>query len=201
MVNTEVVVSCCLFTGGANVPKNSRAVFDAAWVDRLYRGVRRNYSRPFNLVCFTDQPYDFAEPVQTRDLRLPVDWNTVLLECYAVPARRLVVMGLDTVITGSLDELFAWDGELAAPRDPNRPTKACTGVVLARGPVNVMGHTDMVAIDRLRPRWLDDLFPGQVVSYKKHVKIRGLGDARIVYFHGTEKPHEVDAPFIREHWR
>jgi len=43
--------------------------------------------------------------------------------------------------------------------------------------------------------------PGWVVSYKTHAR-RGLPpDARIVVFHGSPKPHEVDDPFVREHWR
>lgn len=195
------VISCCFFERGENVPHASRGVFTPAWVDRLYRGIRRNYSRPFRMVCWTDRSYEFEEPIETAQLPLPVDWRTVLNVCYLISARRLIVVGLDTVITGNVDHIFDWDGELAAPRDPNRPQRACTGIVLARGPLAVMGHTDMVAIDRLRPQWIDDLFPGQVLSYKKHVKPRGLGDARIVYFHGREKPHELDLPWIREHWR
>jgi hypothetical protein len=32
------------------------------------------------------------------------------------------------------------------------------------------------------------------------VKKNGLRDARIVYFHGKEKPHEIDEPFVDECW-
>lgn len=47
---------------------------------------------------------------------------------------------------------------------------------------------------------IDDLFPGQVVSYKGHVMQHGLGDARIVYFHGFEKPHELHLEWINRNW-
>jgi hypothetical protein len=47
---------------------------------------------------------------------------------------------------------------------------------------------------------IDDLFPGQVRSYKGHVRQNGLGDTRICYFHGELKPHQIDEPWIREHW-
>jgi hypothetical protein len=49
---------------------------------------------------------------------------------------------------------------------------------------------------------IDDLFPGQVVSYKGEVKKHGLTDAtRIVYFHGQDKPHELPhVGWIARHW-
>lgn len=56
-------------------------------------------------------------------------------------------------------------------------------------------------VRRFAHRFIDDLFPGQVLSYKGAVKRQGLGDARIVYFHGREKPHELPhVGWIREHW-
>ena len=51
---------------------------------------------------------------------------------------------------------------------------------------------------------IDERFPGQVISYRVHIHERGgdLGDARIVYFHGDMKPHEIPhAPVVRAHWR
>lgn len=47
-----------------------------------------------------------------------------------------------------------------------------------------------------------DLFPEEwVCSYKLEVLKNGLPeDCRIVAFHGQPKPHEVDWPFVKEHW-
>jgi hypothetical protein len=57
-------------------------------------------------------------------------------------------------------------------------------------------------VRRFPHAYLDDDFPGQVVSYKGHVEKKGIGDARIVYFHGERKPHQLpDHPLVREHWR
>jgi hypothetical protein len=50
-------------------------------------------------------------------------------------------------------------------------------------------------------RLIDDLCPGEVVSYKAHVRGRGLGKARIVYFHGDPKPPALmHEDWVREHW-
>ena len=48
-----------------------------------------------------------------------------------------------------------------------------------------------------------DLFPENwICSYKLEVQKRGIPeDCRIVVFHGRPKPHEVDEPFVKEHWR
>jgi hypothetical protein len=43
--------------------------------------------------------------------------------------------------------------------------------------------------------------PGWVVSYKRHAR-RGLPPgAKVVVFHGSPKPHEVDQNYVRQHWR
>jgi hypothetical protein len=58
---------------------------------------------------------------------------------------------------------------------------------------------------RLQPHiFIEEKFPGQVISYKAHVKGPGHGlpaDARIVYFHG--KPKVTDLPDndpVKAHW-
>jgi hypothetical protein len=49
--------------------------------------------------------------------------------------------------------------------------------------------------------FIDDLFPQSVVSFKGSVRDRGLRDARICYFHGYPKMHELaELPWVREHW-
>jgi hypothetical protein len=63
------------------------------------------------------------------------------------------------------------------------------------------GANDMEWVRRYDPDVIDRLFPGQVVSYKGHVVPQGLGDARIVYFHGDSKPHQIQADWIDQHWR
>lgn len=59
----------------------------------------------------------------------------------------------------------------------------------------------MAWMERQPHRVIDNIFPGHVVSYKGRVKKHGLGDARIVFFHGREKPHELAEPWIQENWQ
>ncbi len=50
-------------------------------------------------------------------------------------------------------------------------------------------------------QYLDDEFPGQVLSYKVHVRKEGMARARIVYFHGIPKMDAVRDEWVKLHWR
>ena len=63
------------------------------------------------------------------------------------------------------------------------------------------GENDMDWLRVNEHVFIDDIWPGAVVSYKGSVEGRELRDERIVYFHGRSKPHELQhLPWIREHW-
>lgn len=183
------------------VPSWSRC-YTPDWVDKLARGVRRHYSQPFRFVCLTDQDYAFQEPIETQRLT-HTRWATACAQALMVEAERLVFMGLDTVIVGSLDDLCAYSGQLAVPRDPYRTGQACNAVVLCPPRPEIAAASapnDMAVLDQFPHDWLDERYPGQVVSYKAHVRDHGLGDARIVYFHGEPKPSALSDPWVKEHW-
>lgn len=187
----------------------SRA-YDETWVEKLYRGFARNLTRPFRFVCFTDRPREFCEPVEQEPIRGRLDYSACI-EPYRL-GEPMILVGLDTVITGNCDALadYCMTAErFAVPLDPYNPRQVCNGVALVpRGHERIAlehdGQTnDMEWVRRFSPAVIDQVFPGQVASYKVHVKPRGLGDARIVYFHGLEKPPEIyqTTPWVREHWR
>lgn len=183
-------------------------MYDETWVERLYRGFARNLTRPFRFVCFTDRPRGFVEPICQR----AIDGRPGYASCIQ-PYRLdepMILVGLDTVVTGNCDHLADYclaAGAVALPRDPYALHQACNGVALVPGGKRAeifdghRGENDMEWLRSKPHAFLDDLFPGHVVSFKGSVKSRGLGDARIVYFHGLEKPHELNLPWVREHWR
>jgi hypothetical protein len=198
---TPITVVTVLFQPGRDVPDHSRC-YGPGWVDKLYRGIRRWTHHPFEMVCLVDRAYAFSEPI-TKQLLRHTRWQDVLLQAYAVEGERLAFMGLDTVITGDLDELFSYDGPLAVPVDPYRPGHACSGFVLCppRPDLAALHGNDMLALDTVSHDWLDERYPGQVVSYKGQVRDHGLSrNTRVVYFHGTPKPHELHDAWVQEAW-
>jgi hypothetical protein len=201
-------VVTCLWQPNAASFAFSRC-YDESWVEKLYRGALRNLTVPFRFVLFTDRIRD-GLPVQIRQdplKRRPIDYGS-FTEPYGL-GEPMILMGLDTVITGNIDHLAhycATADVIALPRDPYAPCRACNGVALVpRGQQGVyerwQGENDMEWLREQRHVFIDDLFPESVVSFKGSVRDRGLRDARIVYFHGLPKMQEMtELPWVAEHW-
>lgn len=183
--------------------------YTEADVEKLYRGFKRHLTRPFQFVCFTDREREFSEPVaQVRISAETPDYGTCI-EPYRMGV-PMILAGLDTVVTGNCDHLADWcmveRDCIALPRDPYKPHIACNGVALVPGGMERIGFehdgaNDMEHVRRYPHVFMDDEWPGHVVSYKGAVKRNGLGDARIVYFHGQEKPHQLaGVGWIEREW-
>jgi hypothetical protein len=182
--------------------------YNEEWVEKLYRGFDRNMTVPFRFVCFTDRQRVFSEPIEQVRIRDPKPSYATCIEPYRLGV-PMILVGLDTVVVGNCDHLaehcFA-SNVLALPRDPFHPRIACNGVALVpegmkRIGLEHRGQNDMEWVRSFPHEMLDDIFPGEILSYKVHVKKNGLGNARIVYFHGQEKPHQLpDVEFIKRHW-
>lgn len=182
--------------------------YDESWVVKLYNGFKRNLNIPWRFVLWTDKLRELPGDIKQEILRSKNPNYGAGIEPYryGVP---MILVGLDTVIVGNCDHLAAYCMErdkIALPRDPYHPERACNGVALVpQGQQSVyrnwQGQNDMDWMRKQPHVFIDELFPGQVVSYKVHVRDKGLGNARIVYFHGDSKPHEVNEPWLKDHWR
>lgn len=181
-------------------------MYTTEWVERLYDGFKRNLSN-FDFVCFVDNRKDFKRPIRQERLeRTPIDYGSCI-EPYKLN-QPMILVGLDTVVTGNCDVLadYCRTGKVPLyPRDPFRKEIACNGVALVPAGCERIwkewdGQNDMDWTRSRHHEFIDDRFPGLVESFKGKVKQKGLGDTRIVYFHGREKPHELDLPWIKEHW-
>ena len=187
------------------------SMYDESWVEKLYRGVMRNTKRDdVVFMCYVDRLRIFKEDIQQVLIHQKPPTYSACIEPFAL-GYPMLLMGLDTVITGNIDHLLEYCLEakrFAVPRDPFTPTEVCNGVCLVPAGhshigIDHDGSNDMEWVRRFKPAVIDDIFPGQVVSYKGYVKPRGgLGDERIVYFHGEEKPHQLShLSWVTENWR
>jgi hypothetical protein len=182
-------------------------MYDESWVEKLYRGFNRNLTQPFRFVCFVDREREFAEDIVQVPIR-GVPSYASCIQPYEL-GKPMILVGLDTVVTGNCDHLAEYaltQRRFAMPRDPFYPHLVCNGVGLVpeghdRVAWDHLGQNDMDWIRANNPAVIDDIFPGHVVSFKGHVQANGLGNARIVYFHGEHKAHELDDDWIKEHWR
>lgn len=189
----------------------------AEYVNKLYDMVRRNLpdGYPGRFVCFTDNNDGLSEYVDAQALPEGIAgwWNKLALfspDLFA-EGERIVYLDLDTVITGSLDEIITYDGEFAVLRDFYHPERVGPGVMLWRDgfgaeiwnsyeragfPTDLpLGDLSWInkhfAETDYKPHILQDLFPQQFVSYKAHAQLAIPKGAKVVCFHGEPRPHEA----------
>lgn len=193
--------------------------YNETWVEKLYRGFARNLTVPFRFICFTDRPRLFAEAAieQEQIMATPPTYA-----CFTEPYKLnvpMILVGLDTIVVGNIDHFarhcLETATQVALPLDPYHAPKVCNGVALVpAGQKRIFDDWDRLENDMEWMRkqdcdLIDELFPGQVISYKKDVWDGGRRDpsalppaARIVYFHGLHKPETLSAlPWVPEHWR
>lgn len=202
-----LTIATLLWDANSGSQSFSRA-YTEEWVERLYRGFERNLSDPFRFVCHVDRLRKFGEPIEQREMEGGPFGYADCIRAFEGDEPKIVV-GLDTVITGNCDHLARYcmtENTLALPRDPYKRHRACTGVALVPAGMGRIytdhaGQNDMDWLRSFPHRFIDDIWPGHVQSFKGDVKRKGLGDTRIVYFHGLEKPHELSPghPILR-HW-
>lgn len=201
---------CSLLWSANEASKSFSTMYDESWALKLFNGFARNLTVPHRFVLYTDRARDLpGEVLQVVQPDLGRGGYADCIRPYELDA-PMILVGLDTIVTGNIDHLAAYCLEqkrLALPRDPYRPAIACNGVALVPAGHGLVaatheGENDMAWCRAFPHRFIDDLFPGQVVSYKGSVEKRGLGDARIVYMHGEKKAHQLGhVEWVREHWR
>jgi len=191
------------------------SMYDESWVEKLYWGFRRNLSVRFRFVCFTDYVRQLPQYIHQESIMSKPPAYAAYTEPYRLNV-PMILVGLDTMIVRNIDHLadycFRAD-KIALPLAIYRRNTVCNGVALVPEGMSWVyeewdGKKNDMAIMRNHYRkghinLLEEQFPGQVLSYKKHIKpnLDSLGQARIVFFHGQEKPHQLDLPWIKEHWR
>lgn len=93
--------------------------YDAEYVNKLYRGVKRHTSKPFNFVCFTDHCSGLDQRIEARALL--EDWKgwwgkaSIFSSSHKIEGLK-VFIDLDMIITGSLDLLVTYSGHFCLLR-------------------------------------------------------------------------------------
>lgn len=102
--------------------------YQSFWVDRLYKGLKRNSRVPFTFYCFIDRPQKFVEGVVKKTL-----WREFaeLGRCYRrmrmykgdvrdeVPHARIVMLDIDTIVVGDVTHLLTRDESFVIWKAPS----------------------------------------------------------------------------------
>ena len=231
--DTNITIVTALFNGQQTGIPHSVGIYTPEWVDKLYRGIARNLNGSFDFICLTDQNYRFKENVRGERFERSVDqygWMS-LMELWRpdLCKGRRVTMGLDTIITGPLDDIFSFVPEnIACCSDPRFPRTICNAITIANKEFceewwhmwisdehNFMSRYKLPPWDKpsemvaLREHYgdcprLDWRYPGTIFSYKDMIQKNPtlLHDSSIVYFHGDPKPHQIKhLEWVRNNWK
>jgi len=136
---------------------------------------------------------------------------------------RILFMDLDTVIVGSLDEMASYGGVFCGIKPFRKGRTHIGGGFLSfevgygeylwkninKDPKGWAGRTqggkERLVYKQLvqgKDRW-QDLYPGQLVGYKRHCRGKGIfpEGARFIAFHGKPRPHEVKERWVKKNWK
>lgn len=201
-------IACVLRSGG---------VYDLSWVYALKRAVAR-HAGDYRFVCLTDA--QGLPPVWTVPLEhnWPVWWAKLELFRPGVVEGPVLYLDLDTLPVGDLSDLLAYDGPFAMLSDFYRPHRAQSGVMaftpgmltehlwseFSRDPVSAMekfrGDGEWLHAHAGDVARLQDLFPGQIVSFKVHAKRKAPEGARLVCGHGQPRFSDPAAGWAHKEW-
>jgi hypothetical protein len=201
-------VATCLWDVNNKSQPFSRC-YDESWVEKLYRGFRRNLAVPFRFVVFTDRLRRYHEPIEQELLKTARPDYGCMIEPFRFDEPS-IICGLDTVILEPIDHMARYcleETKIALPAHPSKPHVTINPIVFApKGHTHVFnawrGENDMEWLKVQDHVKSDTMWPGQIRSFKLHdVRRRGIQDARIVYFHGAPKMHEIDNQrWLTENW-
>ena len=204
-------IACCLWDPNY-LSQDFSKVYDETWVEKLYRGFKRNLSEPFRFVCFTDRERKFSEPVAQERLSTEVAHYGCLIEPFRLNVPT-IICGLDMVVLDRIDHMARYCLEARKIALPLHPCHAWRGfinpvVFVPAGQREVFdtwrGENDMVWLNKFDCIDSETLWPGQIQSWKLHdMRVRGRRNARICYFHGNPKPNKIAkvAHWVGEAWR
>lgn len=204
-----IIAATMIWDANEHSAKTSRC-YSEKWVEKLYRGFKRNITRDFRFICFTERTRKFSEASieQLPILSPDITWN-----CLIEPFRLdepMILVGLDTLITGNIDHFVDYcekEKLIALPRDPYQPQQSINGVCLIPAGNKYIydswrGENDMAWLRTFPCNYIDDLWPGHAISCKaSKVLILGKQESRIIYFHGKPKMDTLlDCDFVKENW-
>lgn len=198
------------------------------YVRNLKASVERNLSEKHRFLCVTDLDQERARRELGCEWRRPKHpdwpgwWGKIEIFDPEFAPGPILFFDLDTVIVGPLDFPDMHERPFTCLEDFTRPALMASGMMyLPAGAELARVYAEFVK----NPAWAvqfcgdhgDGLWmqlqlgrcwtwqtsdPGKVVSYKVHV--RGQAElpagARVVCFHGVPRPHEIDEPWMIDHW-
>ena len=189
--------------------------YDAEYVHRLAVNINSNISVPYKFYCMSD-----INIQGIKTIGLQHDWERwwPKIEVFNLFKSKTLYLDLDTVLVDNIDSLLLYShkftalhgfyrdifnsGFMAWEGDYSFIYRDFLNVVEQRdGAENIRDHelgndqnfiASRLVSNNIKWEVWQDLFPGQIVSYKVHCRGKGVPKgAKVVCFHGKPRPHEI----------
>lgn len=199
--------------------------YGADYVNKLFHGVTKYLTLPHDFTCFTEDPSGLDEGILTEPLA--ENWNNwwgkaTLFAPHALTG-RLLYIDLDSVITGSLDDLGRYSGAFALMSTREiyceKAKDGYNSSIIAWH--TSFGSSIYASLKRYYQYvlkyicrfdfWLEmtvanadyvqEYLPGQFLDYCSFCQEIVPEGCRIVAFPRDPKPHEAKAPWIQDLWQ
>lgn len=211
--------------------------FEAEYVNKLYAAVKRNSIVNLLFHCFTEDPTDLNPEIKIHPLpytNVEGWWQKLFLFSDEINIKgRVLFLDLDTLIIDNIDHYITIDNNFVILRDlwarGNNVQSAIMSFEIGKhtkiwntfiaNPESAMQsirpHGDQRWIQKQQPhrKYLQDLFPNEIVSFKSECRNGVPKGTKLVCFHG--KPSIIEAintttkiqrftipptPWIKEYW-
>ena len=201
--------------------------YGADYVNKLFAGIRRNYTQMFEFYCLTENEEALNPKIRVLKLETKFEtWWTKghLFEGFLELEDTLnVYIDLDVVIVGNIDFLSTFDGQFALLRtdeiacETQNKNGYNSSMILFRGNryrdilrelLEIYGiltkrvfrfdyWLEMIVPDC---QFIQDLFPNQVSDFVTKCKDELDNESKIVIFPRKPKPEDYPANWVREYW-
>lgn len=213
--NNPISIFLVLKTGGP--------VYDYRYVNATANNIRANLTHNAEIVCLTDdhKGIDSVDRVVKFNHSYPKWWGKVeLFREDITKNQHCLFLDLDTVCLNSIDFLCKLNDGIYGLRDFYHLDTFQTGILkwtTGEDASNIYkkfitedfskykdkGDHEWIGQMVSKKGYIQDEYPGRVVSYKKHLPsiVKGLIAPSIVCFHGDPRPHTVRHDFITSVWK
>ena len=192
------------------------------YVANLHRMVSEHLSLPHRFYVLTDDAASNYPGVVAKPAKHKGWWAKIeMFNPHGMFRGRVMFLDLDTLIVGNIDHIAAYRGHFATLRDFWQPRGLGPAVMLfdaewaawiyqewraegfpQRDPRGDQGWLENRRQGRMRHDVdiLQDMHPGEFVSYKTSCTQALPEGARVCCFHGKPRPHEVGG-WALDYWK
>lgn len=216
-----VTIALVLRTGGDT--------YNSRYVNALARNIRDKTTMNVEIVVLTNDNSDIDMSVVNRTVPFVHNfkgwWSKIELFRKGIFATdRVLYFDLDTVLVDNIDSILTSREEFMGIRDLFQVNRFQTGVMLwkpskyhhiyedfIKAPTAIMQHhvegdAGWIRENIKNKSYVQDIYPGKLVSFKKHCfnSAKNYIDipekASIICFHGKPRPHTIKDYKIVKHW-